>query len=68
MADADPGTSRITVLTAQNRSGKVVLTQKEADAKSLKTKQVIAVIYATESAENILLSAVADQPAAKSEP
>lgn len=59
------GTSRVTVLTPQNRDGKVVLTQKDAEVKSLEPKQVIAVIYADEKDEPVLLSAVVEKVAAK---
>ena len=58
------GTSKVTVLTPQKRGEKVVLTQREADAKDLSAGQVLAVIY-TEGADGpILLSAVA-HPAEK---
>jgi hypothetical protein len=58
------GTSKVTVLTPQNRGGKVVLTQRDADAKDLAAGQTIAVIY-TEAGKDgaVLLSAVV-QPAA----
>lgn len=53
------GTSKVTVLTPQNRGGKVILTQRDADAKDLAAGQTIAVIY-TESGKDglVLLSAV----------
>ena len=58
------GTSKVTVLTPQNRGGKVVLTQRDADAKDLAAGQTIAVIY-TEAGKDgaVVLSAVV-QPAA----
>src|SRR5262249_3351932 len=42
------GTSKITVLTVQDRAGKAVLVQRDADAKDLHANQTIAVIYASE--------------------
>jgi len=53
------GTSKVTVLTPQNRGGKVILTQRDADVKDLSSGQIIAVIY-TESGKDgpVLLSAV----------
>jgi hypothetical protein len=59
------GTSRITTLMTQKRDGKVVLAQKETEVKSLDAKQMIAVIYATEKDEAVLLSAVLEKPAGK---
>jgi hypothetical protein len=59
------GTSRITTLTPQSRAGKTVLTQKDTEAKSLEPKQVIAVIYAVENDDSVLLSAVVERPATK---
>ena len=56
------GTSKVTTLTPQMRSGKVVLTQKDTEAKDLAPKQTIAVIYATVGSDNTLLTAVV-QPA-----
>jgi hypothetical protein len=52
------GTSKITTLTAQTRGGKQVLVQRDTDAKDLKPRQPIAVIYATGKDGAILLSAV----------
>ncbi len=54
------GTSKVTVLTPQKRADKVVLTQREVEAKDLVPGQAIAVIY-TESGKDgpVLLSAVA---------
>ena len=40
------GTSRITILAPQNRGGKMVLTQRDAEAKDLQPNQQITVIYA----------------------
>jgi len=57
------GTSKITTLSPQTRAGKVVMTQRETDAKDLQPKQLVAVIYAQASADAVLLAAVV-QPAA----
>ena len=58
------GTSKVTVLTPQKRGEKVVLTQRETDAKDLSAGQAVAIIY-TEGADGpVLLSAVA-HPAEK---
>ena len=59
------GTSRVTVLSTQNRAGKMVFTQKEIEVKSLEPKQIIAVIYAGEKDDAVLLSAVVEKAAAK---
>ncbi len=60
------GTSRVTVLTAQTRDGKVVLTQREAEAKDLKPGQSLAVIYAAAGKDGpVLLSAVAQPSSGK---
>ena len=56
------GTSKISTLAPQTRGGKTVLTQKDTDAKDLKAKQTIAVIYTSGSAGTVLLAAVV-QPA-----
>ena len=54
------GTSKVTVLTPQKRGEKVILTQRDGDAKDLTAGQTVAVIY-TESGKDglVLLSAVA---------
>jgi hypothetical protein len=57
------GTSKITTLIPQTRAGKMVMTQKDTDAKDVQPKQAIAVIYA-EGAPSVLLSAVV-QPASE---
>jgi hypothetical protein len=59
------GTSRVTTLSTQNRAGKVVLTQKDTEVKSLEPKQNIAVIYSGEKDEAVLLSAVVEKAATK---
>ena len=58
------GTSKVTILTPQKRGDKVVLTQREAEAKDLVAGQTVAVIYAEVGKDQVLLSAVA-QPVAK---
>src|SRR5262245_33583550 len=40
-------TSRITTLVPQTRAGKLVMTQRDADLKDLRSKQTIAVLYTT---------------------
>lgn len=60
------GTSKVTVLAPQMRGDKVVLTQKEGEAKDLAVGQSVAVIYAEAGKDGaVLLSAVAHPPAAK---
>jgi hypothetical protein len=59
------GTSKVTTLVPQMRAGKLVVTQQDADAKDLKAKQPIAVIYTTLKEGPVLLSAVVQRPAAK---
>jgi hypothetical protein len=56
------GTSKITQLSQQKRSGKLVFVQNDVDAKDLSANQPIAVIYATGGKNSVLLSAVV-QPA-----
>jgi hypothetical protein len=51
------GTSKVTTLLPQSRAGKLVMTQKDTDAKDLQPKQTIAVIY-TEGTPPVLLAAV----------
>ena len=58
------GTTRVTTLATRAQAGKVVMTQKETEAKDLLPKQAVAVIYAEVGGETVLLSAVA-QPAGK---
>lgn len=58
------GTSKFTTLAPQTRDKKLVMTQKETEAKDLAAGQIVAVIYAEpKGQEPVLLSAVA-QPAA----
>ena len=59
------GTSRFTTLVTQSRDGKIVLTQKETEAKSLEPKQAIAVIYADDKNDTVLLSAVVEKQSVK---
>jgi hypothetical protein len=55
------GTSKLTTLSTQLRDKKLVLTQKEGEAKDLSAGQVIAVIYATpKGQEPVLLSAIVE--------
>ena len=55
------GTTRITTLAPQMRDKKLVMTQKETDAKDLTAGQMIAVIYATPKGEDpVLLSGVVE--------
>jgi hypothetical protein len=54
------GTSRITTLVPQMRDGKVVLTQRDTDAKDLQPKQPVSVLYATLKEGHVLLSAVVE--------
>ncbi|MDB5306598.1 MAG: hypothetical protein JWO38_800 [Gemmataceae bacterium] len=54
------GTSKVTVLSPQKRGEKVVLTQRETEAKDLVPGQPVAVIYAEAGKDGpVLLSAVA---------
>ena len=60
------GTSKVTVLAPQKRGDKVVMTQREAEAKDLVAGQSIAVIYAEAGKDGpVLLSAVAHPAPAK---
>jgi hypothetical protein len=53
------GTSHVTTLAPQLRDKKLIMAQKETDAKDLMAGQIIAVIYATPSGQDpVLLSAV----------
>src|SRR5262249_55462937 len=53
------GTSRVSVLTVQERGGKPVFVQQEAQATDLKPGQAVAVIYAAGPGGPVLLTAVA---------
>jgi hypothetical protein len=60
------GTSKVSVLAPRKGAGgKMVMTQKEASAKDLEPKQAVAVIYTTVDGNTVLLTAVAQPPAAK---
>ena len=60
------GTSKVTILTPQKRADKVILTQRDADAKDLVAGQAIAIIYADAGKDGpVLLSAVAQPAPAK---
>jgi hypothetical protein len=57
------GTSRISVVTVQDRAGKPAFVQQDTSPSDLKPGQVVAVIYASGPAGQVLLTAVA-RPAA----
>jgi hypothetical protein len=60
------GTSKAAVLAPQKRGDKVVLTQREVEAKDLTAGQVVAVVYAEAGKDGaVLLSAVAHPAPAK---
>lgn len=52
------GTSRLSLLTVQMRSGKPVNVQRDFDVKDLKAKQPITMIYTAGPAGDVLLAAV----------
>jgi hypothetical protein len=52
------GTSKFTTLTSQHRSGKLVIVQKDTEAKDLQAKQSITIIYTMGPAGPVLLSAI----------
>jgi hypothetical protein len=52
------GTSRFSTLSTQKRGDKIVLVQKDTEAKNLAAKQSIAVIYASNAGDHVLLAAV----------
>lgn len=52
------GTSRITTLVPQNRAGKVILTQRDAEAKDLESGLNVAIVYTTLKEGPVLLTAV----------
>lgn len=56
------GTSKISLLTTRMQGGKLVIVQRDAEARDLKPGQAVAVIYTTLADGNVLLAAVA-QPA-----
>jgi hypothetical protein len=58
------GTSKVSTVTGQMRSGKLVVVQKEVPAKDLQPGQPLVVIYTMAQDAAVLLSAVA-QPAEK---
>lgn len=60
------GTSKVTILTPQKRADKVIMTQREAEAKDLVSGQTVAVIFAEAGKDgSVLLSAVAHPAPAK---
>lgn len=52
------GTSRLSLLSTQKRAEKIVLVQKDIEARQLTEKQQITVIYATNDKDHVLLAAV----------
>jgi len=59
------GTSKVTTLLPQMRKGSLVLTQRDTEVKDLQPKQNIAVVYTLMNDSPVLLTAVAQPPAAK---
>ena len=60
------GTSKVAVLAPQKRGDKVILTQREIDAKDLVAGQPVAVVYAEAGKDGaVLLTAVAHPAPAK---
>ena len=59
------GTSKISLLTSRTQGGKVVVVQRDTDAKDLQPRQEIAVIYTSGAAGLTLLSAVVQAPPAR---
>lgn len=53
------GTTKVTILTFQERAGQTVAVQREAEVKDLKPEQVLSVIYTNVGDAYVLLSAVA---------
>lgn len=52
------GTSRFSALSTRKTGDKIVLVQKDIEAKALVEKQPISVIYATNGGDHVLLTAV----------
>ena len=59
------GTSKVTTLVPQMRKDVMVMTQKDTDAKDLKPKQTIALLYTVLKSGPVLLSAVVHPLAGK---
>jgi hypothetical protein len=57
------GTSKVATLAPQTRAGKLVLTQRDTEARDLQHNQAIAIIYTNGPAGPVLLTAVV-QPSA----
>jgi hypothetical protein len=57
------GTSKVAILTPQKRADKIVLTQRDADAKDLVSGQAIAIIYSEAGKDGIVLLSAVAQPA-----
>ena len=55
------GTSKLSVVSQEKRSGKTVAVQRDLDAKDIEAKQPIAVIYLTVGNDNTLLAAVVER-------
>jgi hypothetical protein len=59
------GTTKLTTVTAAERAGKAVATQRDADLKDLKPNQPIAIIYTKVGESPVLLAGVAQPAPAK---
>ena len=59
------GTTKLTTVTAAERAGKAVATQRDADLKDLKPNQPIAIIYTKVGDNPVLLAGVAQPAPAK---
>lgn len=56
------GTSRLSLLSTQKRGDKLVLVQKDIEIKQLAEKQNIAIVYANNGDDHVLLAAVVQSP------
>ena len=59
------GTTKLTTVTAAERAGKAVATQRDADLRDLKPNQPIAIIYTKVGDNPVLLAGVAQPAPAK---
>jgi hypothetical protein len=57
------GTSKVSIPTPQKRADKVILTQRDADAKDLVSGQSIAIIYSEAGKDGLVLLSAVAQPA-----
>ncbi len=57
------GTSKVAVLSPQKRAGKVVMTQREAEAKELVPGQQVAVVFADAGKDGVVLLTAVAHPA-----